>query len=406
MSVTVESSSARVREDGAIVVETVLTGQSAPTPLPPVGPLPAGTAAVRIGAAVHSLAAINPTAATNPAGAGYPGFRGPNQLIAVQGRDTSLTTNPYGVTVILDAVGRVLERRTAATTVAVPTGGAVLSGHGSAAAWLLAYAATGVAVQASGVAPDPATEPPVPFRAGTVAVYMMDGVGTIGQIPAECNQLRVGFLQGSGLVEWGGDSPAKTAADVNAWRRPSVREVLLAIGGQDGAVDERATLDAVRRVEDSITLDGIDWDKEGGALDVAAAVTTSVALAAGRRDTWTTSFTPPGGPPVAVYLDAARRCMDAGLRVQFGQQLYDTTIGLSDVLRQIELAVARLGQERVLLGCMVGSDPSKYSTVEQWEGYMRVVRSEWPRIGGCYLWESSRPGTAEWGRRMSAVLSA
>ncbi len=374
-------------------------------PVPPVGPLPPGTVAVRIWAAVHPLAAINPTAESNPAGAGYAGFRGPNQLIAVQGRGTSLTTNQYGVTVVLDAAGRVLERRLAATTVAVPTGGAVLSGHGSAASWLMANASPGALVEASSAAPD-LPETPAPARQGTISVYMMDGVGTIGQVPAECNDLRIAFLQGTGLVEWGGDSPAKTAADVNAWRLAGPRETTLSIGGQDGAVDERATLDAVRRVEDSITLDGIDWDKEGGALDVAAAVTTSVALAAGRRDTWTTAFTPPGGPPVAVYLDAARRCMDAGLRVRFGQQLYDTRIGLSDVLRQIELAVTRLGQERVMLGCMVGSDPAKYSTVEQWEAYLRAVRSEWPRIGGAYLWESSRPGTAEWARRMSAVLSA
>jgi hypothetical protein len=227
------------------------------------------------------------------------------------------------------------------------------------------------------------------------------------ELPPETTQMRVSFLQGTDLVEWRGDTRAQIHARANTWKagNPTGRQVLLSLGGSGGAVDMTRIVSSVLGVETKMPLDGIDFDIEGGALDVNRAVTASLDLAKGRKDTWLTTFTPPGGPPVAQYLNAAERCHAAGLRVQFGQQLYDTRIVLADVLRQTALAVAAVGPEQVLLGCMVGTDPAKYSTALQWEGYLRAVRAEWPTIGGAYLWEASRAGTADWARRMAGVLA-
>jgi hypothetical protein len=91
--------------------------------------------------------------------------------------------------------------------------------------------------------------------------------------------------------------------------------------------------------------------------------------------------------------------------VQLSQQLYDTKITQDDVIRQTSLAIGVLGAENVLLGCMVGDDPAKYSTVTQWETYLRDITARWPAFGGAVLWESSRVGTADWARRMAGVLT-
>lgn len=369
------------------------------------------------------LAGINPTSATNPLGAAHPGCRGVDQLVIYQAPLTVTPTNRWGVEVTVNSSGVVVavsdrERQGLTAGTVIPPGCRVLSGHRAAAEWLRRYAPAGATVtlpdgETTPTTPTPTTPTPttptpttptVP-RGRTVAIYMMDGLGSIGQIPPECSQVRVAFVQGGGLVEWGGDSPARTAADLRSWRSGAAsREVLPSIGGQGGAVDMATIGATIRRIETAFPCDGIDWDVEASALDVSRVVGVSIDLARGRESTWLTAFTPPGGPPVAVYLDAARRCQDAGLRVQFGQQLYDTRITLDDVLRQTALAVARLGERSVVLGCMVGNDPARYSTVTQWESYMRAIRDRWPNIGGAYLWESSRPGTAEWARRIAGVL--
>lgn len=387
-----------------------------PTPEPPAVVVPRW---VRVGSGpVLGLDGVDPAPDSNPAGAGFAGCRGPNQLVVYTRRSGVVSpANRFGDEVAVEMTGpasgtvTVVRRRETAvdgdTGTPIPDGGVVLSGHFQAGAALVAGVKVGDPVVFTVDRPaDPVPTVPQPASTDrTVAVYMMDGVGTISQVPAECNQVRVAFVQGGGLVEWGGDSPAKTAADLRLWRAGGTsREVLLSIGGQGGAVDMATTDATIRRIETAFPRDGIDWDVEASVLDVSRVVGVSIDLARGRESTWLTAFTPPGGPPVALYLEAAARCQDAGLRVQFGQQLYDTRITLDDVLRQTALAVSRLGQEAVLLGCMVGNDPARYSTVDQWESYMSAVRREWPAIGGAYLWESSRPGTAEWARRMVGVL--
>lgn len=371
-----------------------------PPPVDPPTPVPTW---VRIGSAVHALDAVNPTSRL------FPGGRGTGQLVAYRAPVVSTGTNQHGREVRVGADGKAMAGTTTGNAT-VPAGGYVLSGHDDpngtrSATWLAQNAPPGAVVElGAGPMPTPA---PVPSGGGkTLAAYLMDGVGHIGQIPAECTQARVAFLQGTRLVEWGGDTPAQTASDLTRWRT-GARQTLVAIGGQGGAVTMGGLVGAFHDIENtapSFPVNGPDWDVEATSLDVASVAAVSKELAAARGDSWATSFVPSGGDPVAVNLDAAKRCQQAGLRVLFGQQLYDTRIDLDAVIRQTRLAVNALGAESVMVGCMVGSDPARYSTVDQWVTYMQAVVDQWPDIAGAYLWESSRPGTAEWAKRVGAVL--
>lgn len=340
--------------------------------------------------------------------------RGANQLVAYLPKRSTpeasiTTTNQWGTEVVVVAGKIVLirDREPAPqmmTGTPIPQNGYVLSGNNKARDWLNRQVGIGVDVELTEeTVPVP---PPAAVTAPTVAIYMMDRVGSISQIPPECDQIRVAFLQKTGLVEWGGDSPAKTAADLTGWRAANIaREVVISAGGQDGAVDIEAIPATLTAIARTMPIDGLDWDIEAGALNVAQAVRISKACAENRPN-WLTCFTPPGGPPVALYLEAAAQVQAAGLRVQFAQQLYDTEIKLEDVMRQMKLAVDRLGAPSVLLGCMVGDNPLKYSTVAQWISYMRAVKAKWPDIGGAFLWESSRAGTTEWAKGMRGVLGS
>ena len=389
-----------IAPDGTITLKVTIRPAAAPAPGPPPAPAPVPTI-VTIGSASHTLDAVNPTAANNPAGRPFPGCRGPNQLVAYRQPSLGSGANAYGWEASVGSEG--LVRRAATIVAGIPPGGWILSGHGTAADWLRTTATVGAAVAFTST-PVPTPGPVTTDQ--TIAVYMLDGVGTITQVPPECNQLRVAFVQGTGLAEWGGDTPAQTAAAVTAWHAAVPgRRVLLSIGGEGGTVDMAVLPNTIRSIEAQLPVDGIDWDLEGGAINVPTVVAVSKALALGREDTWLTTFTPPGGPPVAQYLSAAGQCQQAGLRVQFSQQLYDSKIVQADVIRQTNLAVQVLGAESVLIGCMVGDDPARYSTAAQWEVYLRAVRAKWPGIGGAYLWESSRPGTGDWARRMAAVLA-
>ncbi len=387
--------------------EIVATGGLLVPPPPPtdVPPVPPRANSVRINGKLYPLSGVDVE-------------RGKDQLIAYLPKratpDASVTTtNQWGTEIVVVAgkIELVRDREVRPqmmTGTPIPQNGYVLSGNGSARKFLNDNVSLSGPVELTEEeAPEPVPTPtPTPTQGPTISVYMMDGVGRLDQIPAECTQIRVAFLQGTGLVEWGGDSPATTAEGLTRWRAANVRrETVISAGGQDGLVGIEqipATLSSIAR---TMPIDGLDWDIEAGALNVDQSVRISKACAENRPN-WLTCFTPPGGPPVARYLDAAEKCQDAGLRVQFSQQLYDTRITLEDVMRQMKLAVDRLGAPSVLLGCMVGDNPAKYSTVAQWVAYMKAVKAEWPTIGGAFLWESSRPGTAAWAKGIAGVLSS
>lgn len=390
-----------VRADGSVVLEVVVS----PAPiLPPVDPpvpgpwLTTKVRAIRANGVSYPLAGLNP-----PDGGTWPGGRGPDQLVAYQAPRARTGTNQFGVTVpVIDGVAGTAVIGIA--DVALPAGAdGVLSGHGRAADWLLSNAFRGATIEALEDLPEPLPPDPA-LSVPTIAVYVMDGVGRMSQVPPEVNQARTAFLQGSSLVEWGGDTPAQHAAAVTAWCAADARRRhLISLGGEHGSVTLGTVVPAVNRIGQAMPVHGVDWDIEGGALDVAAAVRISRELAAGRPD-WVTSFVPPGGAPVAVYLEAAAQCQAAGLKVQFGQQLYMTKVDEATVLKQLGIAVARLGAPSVLLGVMLGTDPRYHSTPAQAAQYLRAAVAKWPTFGGAYLWESARPGTAVWARDAAAIL--
>jgi hypothetical protein len=54
---------------------------------------------------------------------------------------------------------------------------------------------------------------------------------------------------------------------------------------------------------------------------------------------------------------------------------------------------------------MVGPQ-SHYWTVEESASAVRYIKRSYPGVRGGYLWESGRPGTADWVRRVGALLRA
>jgi hypothetical protein len=161
---------------------------------------------------------------------------------------------------------------------------------------------------------------------------------------------------------------------------------------------------AVRSLEtgtDAIVLDGIDWDIEASAINVADVVAISKAL---HRPGWLTSFVPSGGPPVAPYLDAAVQCHKAGLTVRFGQQLYDAPVSQSAALGTVRRAVdAGLPPSCVLVGMMIAADPNHW-THQQCVANLAAIQAVYPSVGGAYLWEAGRAGTAAWAKAMREML--
>lgn len=378
---------------GNLATRTVSFTQAVDIPVQ----FPAGANTVTVGSVPLTLAAIDPPT-TDPT---QPGGRGANQLIIVSKASTP-ARNPFGYEVPVGADGRTLA---GAVNVPLSVGGYVLSGHGTMATSLKSVtdlAGVGAAVAVTKTIITPSTTHPV------MGLYLMDGVGHISQIPPHCNRILVAFYQGTDLVEWGGDSPTQTGTDLTAWHgRRAGNEILISLGGQGGNV----VLDQVDEGLEHINsvhfpVDGIDFDAEafGYNPEQAVAVATAGAAALGRaRKDFLVQFVPPGGNPVGLALAAAKAVQDAGFRVTFGQQLYETAINDSDVISATGRAVAALGAPSVLVGMMIGDSHNSW-TVANSVSRMRLAQSTWKDIGGAYLWESSRAGTSEVVEGVGALL--
>jgi hypothetical protein len=394
------------------------------TPPPPALVVPAGANQVRIGTATYPLAAVDPTRENNPLGFGSADWngRGTSQLVAytpaVDRPGSRTGTNQHGVEVEVtpaSTVGTVTEGLAGGTLVPAP--GLVLSGHGTAAVWLLTNCRPGVKVVFGKVdAPAPAPQSPPgpvvvtePPPARTVAGYLMDG-RDVAEIPPCYNQVRVAFMRMSGgeltPVEWGGKKPAETQAQLTRWAKPGVREVLLSEGGSKGGYnlsDVAGFVRGFRRYAPLYAATGLDFDEEGGDLNVTNAVAIAKDLAKGREKTFTVSFVPPGGPPVDVYMRAAVACKQAGLRVQFGFQGYDAVDTDDEILGRTADAVAKLGQESVVVGFMVGDDDA-HRTPDEIESLMRKVVTRWKNIGGAYAWHIQADRTTDAMTRVARIL--
>jgi len=141
-----------------VLCNVMLPGVSlAQAPLPPSAPMrqaapaavvpaPAAAPSVPVGSVETSrfnLSAVDPSSATNGTGALTPGFRGVNQLVLYDNSYVQPTTgtNEFGFEVTVQN-GRVVEQEGSDSKIP-PQNGFILSGHGTARAWLLAHAPLG-----------------------------------------------------------------------------------------------------------------------------------------------------------------------------------------------------------------------------------------------------------------------
>ena len=391
-----------VGDDGSTLIVKSATLVDPPLP-PPPSPLPTVTpTAVRAGSSTYPVAGVNvPRAA--------------DALVVLTGTPPGLTgTNQYGteVTVQGGKVTRTNDRQATSNPQGTPyvADGYLLSGHGKARDWLLANATQSAAVTLLTTPPVPVPVPtPTPVTGRTIATYLMLWAGTVASIPPGVTQVRLAFAQGTPLrlVGSGGQTMAALRSWVDAFRARG-GQVLLSVGGQGGAVstsDRAGFVAAVRAIEAQVPLDGIDWDIEASALNVADVVAISQAL---HRPGWVTSFVPSGGPPVALYLDAAVQCSRAGLTVQFSQQFYDSDVSQPAAIDATARAIAAgLPPSSMLVAMMnpPGSVPNGYWDNATCEANMTAIRKRWPDIGGAVLWETNRVGAAEWVTRMAKVLA-
>lgn len=401
-------------DDGTNQVFQLVEVSTPPPPPPPADlPVPPGVNQIKVGSASFAVAAVNPTAATNPAGVPFAGFRGDGQLVIYAAPTLVTVTNPFGVevAVIGGAVTLVNDRQTtgSAQGTVVPAGGYLVSAHGRARDWALANLKLGAKVELAKV-DVPVPPPVVPGSTGRkiLGVYMMDSVGHVSQVPPQCNRILVAFYQGTDLVEWGGDSPNKTAADLKAWQSSRVgNEIIVSLGGQGGTVVLDQVDEGIERINrDRFPVAGIDFDAEAFGYSTSQAVSISQACAQriGRAPAdFVVQFVPPGGDPVAPALAAAKACQDAGFRVSFGQQGYQTQISDADVMSLTRRAVDALGASSVLIGVMIGDSYGSWTAASA-ESRMRAALAQWPALQGMYLWESSRTGTPEWAARVGPLL--
>lgn len=383
-----------------------------PDPVPVPDPAPAPRA-VRIGGATFPVAAVNPAESTSRP---YPGGRGVDELVLYQAPTLVTATNQYGteVEVIGGKVGAVWDRQALgrAPGISVPRGGYILSGHGKARAYLNQNATAQAAVELLTEAPAPEPLPAPPTR--RVAIFRKDGSGTTAQLPAGLTTFIWSFFQQNRLVEWGGETLATQTANLGRWldANPS-RRLQIAVGGAKGTVstsNRGAFLEAFLKGERDLgdRCSGIVWDVESSALNADDVLAISRSLASGRESWYEIGFTPPGGTPVATYLKAALMCHQAGLKVWFGQQLYESPryITEADALTSLERAIsAGLPPSAVVLGTMVGSD-QRHWTIPMCVQVLKAALKRWPDLGGVYLWsEGQEAQDAEWIRQVAAVLS-
>lgn len=262
--------------------------------------------------------------------------------------------------------------------------------------------------------PAPVT-PPVPGPAGRrqISVYVKmwrrsDGPTLADVAVPGVTEVRLAFLQGDPLamVGWGRQDQAGAAGDRRGLFARNV-DVTASIGGERGSVNtsnREGCLTGIGRAADAIGINRIDWDVEASALRPADVLAISQAA----WDRWGIRSTmAPNGSNVSQYLPVAVELHRRGLLAAYGQQFYGSAAGVSlsaargRIAESVKAGIpARLTQ----VGMWVGSTQKQW-TMSTCEANLRAIRAEWDDIGGAYLWSETHAETAEWARRMAAVLA-
>jgi hypothetical protein len=249
--------------------------------------------------------------------------------------------------------------------------------------------------------------------AKVVALYYMmwsnSGSPRLRTIPRGVNVVNLAFMQGDppAIVDWGAQGQASFVADARALRARGVR-VVASIGGEGGQVNvanRRRFIAGVMALNAKTPLDGLDWDLEGTAMGAADVVYISRRLKQLRGRGFSITMAPNGGN-IDRYRSIAVQLQRAGALSMIGQQFYDAVVSKEAAqYRVAELVAAGIPQSRIAIGMMVGNQ-SRYWTVTESAAAVRHIKRSYPNVRGGYLWESSRPGTADWVRRVGALLRA
>jgi hypothetical protein len=423
-----------VKVGTAVTVKEAGTTPVTPVTPTPVVAMPAAGQPVKVGSGTFTLTGVNTT-------------RGVNALIAFGSPVTTTTTNQWGIEVgvvagkVVSVNNRLTSRSTTGT--AVPAGGFVLSGHGTAADYLLAHAKVGAAVShgtstppetppvvpetpTTPVTPETPTTPPViePPVVATSAplglpskvqslyhmMWSTSGSPQLRNIPSEINVVNLAFLQGATptLVGWGSQSEASFLADAKAMRAKGVRFVA-SIGGAHGNVNlanREAFVNGVMALNAKLPLDGIDWDIEGSTpMAPADVVWISKRLKELRGDKFAITMAP-NGSNIDAYRAIAVQLHANNALDMIGQQFYDAVVSKEAAKARVaQLVAAGIPQAKIGIGMMVGPQDT-YWTVEECITAVQFIKSTYPGIRGGYLWEAGRPGTADWADRLESLLKS
>ncbi len=252
---------------------------------------------------------------------------------------------------------------------------------------------------------------PRALPARVVALYYMmwsnSGSPRLRRIPRGVNVVNLAFMQGDppAIVDWGAQGRASFVADARVLRARGVR-VVASVGGSGGQVNvhnRRRFIAGVMALNAKTPLDGLDWDLEGTAMNAADIVYISRRLKQLRGRGFSITMAP-NGSNIDHYRSVAVRLQRAGALSMIGQQFYDAVVSKEAARGRVaELVRAGIAQRRIAIGMMVGS-ASHYWTVTESATAVRHIKRSFPHVRGGYLWESGRPGTASWVRRVGALL--
>jgi hypothetical protein len=337
-------------------------------------------------------------------------------------------TNVYGaeVVVVRGVVTAVHDRqRTLGGATRIPAGGLVLSGHGTARAWLLRHARRAATVGLLGAKPRPAASPPgqpsaravptssapMPYPTKAVALYHMmwynAATPKLSATPAQVNVVNLAFAQGTvpTLGGWGSQTEASFIADAKALRARGVR-IVVSVGGESGQMhiaDRQSFVRGIMAINDKLPLDGLDWDLEGAEMATADVLAISAQLKALRGSAFAITMAP-NGSNIDQYRAIAVQLHAAGNLDMIGQQFYDAVVSNAAARGRIDqLVAAGIPQSKIGIGMMVG-DRDVYWTVEECISAVSYIKSAYPNLRGGYLWEAGRAGTSDWARRVGSML--
>lgn len=253
---------------------------------------------------------------------------------------------------------------------------------------------------------------PMAYPQVSLSLYLMmwpDGGGaSLASIPDQVNVVRLAFAQKDPptLVGWG---PEGRTSFIGAARVLRSQGVLtsLSLGGEGGALNlsnRQGVVDGVMAINRTSTLDGIDIDAEGQdvRLDDVLWIATELRRLRGKDFHITMA---PNGSNVDQYLPIAVALNAAGLLTRIGQQFYDVDVSAAQAIDSVQVAIdAGIPAAKYDVGMMLDPAGGKWWTNEQAVANYRAIKHAYPDIGGTYLWEASRPGTAQWAADLGSLL--